>query len=187
MKFYAEFDGTGAVLGAYSDHDDTLPSGAVEISAAEFGLIQSRGIGSVTRVAGVVVEDAAKEEAERLAVAESEKLAEIRAACDEALAALRKDYPETEVSSWDQQLKEAEGYTADLLSPTPLLSGIASGRGVTVDVVAAKVLTKAEQYKLASGPLFGHRQAIEDQIKTIKADTQKSDGQKAAAIEALNW
>jgi hypothetical protein len=187
MKFYATFDANGTVTGAWSDHDDEIPTSAEEVTAEDFGLIQSIGPGAVSRVNGVVAKDADREAAQRLAMVEHRKLLEIKQACDNALAVLSAEYPETEVTSWSQQIKEAEALQADPAAPAPLLDGIAAARGMTTADLATKVMEKATQFTAASGPLFGKRQAIEDKIKTIKSDAQKSDDQKAAAIEALSW
>ena len=91
-------------------------------------------------------------------------LARINAACSAALAALAASYPDGEVTSWAQQVREAEALAHDAEADTPLLSAIAGARGLTVAVLAERVQAKAAAYALASGALIGRRQAAEDRI-----------------------
>lgn len=76
-------------------------------------------------------------------------------------------YPESEVLTFDQQVKEAALYQ---LNPEisaieiPLISGIASARGISLEELVPKINKKHMSYALLSGNLIGQRQAIEDKI-----------------------
>lgn len=102
--------------------------------------------------------------AEKLNVAKAAKLSEINAAFDIALADIVSKYPENEIKSWPQQVKEAEAFTSDPLVDTPLLTAIAANRGFTVANLASKILTNMSAYATSSGALIGRRQAAEDMI-----------------------
>lgn len=96
------------------------------------------------------------------------KLDEINATCNAGVAALAASYPEREVQSWPQQVKEAEAFTASSSASVPLLTAIAEARALTVADLATRVLEKMSAYASASGALIGRRQAAEDKIGQAK-------------------
>ncbi len=99
-----------------------------------------------------------------LNAAKAAKLTEINAEFQKAVAALAADYPDSEVQSWPQQVKEAEALAADPQAPAPLLTAIADARGLSVAELASRVLNKMNAYAAASGSLIGRRQAAEGLI-----------------------
>lgn len=121
---------------------------ACDLAACEF-------LGEVEFDAG----DEAKLEAVKAA-----KRAEINAACDIAVASLAASYPECEVQSWPQQVKEAEALASDPQAQAPLLAAIAEARSLPLAELASRVLGKMNAYAAASGALIGRRQAAEDLI-----------------------
>lgn len=101
------------------------------------------------------------------ALLEADKAAkrlEINAACDTAVAALAAPYPEREIQSWPQQVKEAEALAANPQASAPLLAAIAGARALPVLELATRVLDKMNAYAAVSGSLIGRRQAAEDLI-----------------------
>lgn len=113
-----------------------------------------------------------------LNAAKAAKLTEINAECQKAVAALAKDYPDSEVQSWSQQVKEATALSADPQADAPLLTAIATARGLPVAELASRVLDKMNAYASASGVLIGQRQAAEDLI-TAAEDLE--------ALSAISW
>lgn len=113
-----------------------------------------------------------------LNAAKAAKLTEINAECQKAVAALAKDYPDSEVQSWPQQVKEAMALSADPQADAPLLTAIATARGLPVAELASRVLDKMNAYAAASGVLIGQRQAAEDLI-TAAEDLE--------ALSAISW
>ena len=99
-----------------------------------------------------------------LNAAKAAKLTEINAECQKAVAALAADYPDSEVQSWPQQVKEATALSADPQSDAPLLTAIAAARGLPAAELASRVMGKMNAYAGASGALIGRRQAAEDLI-----------------------
>ncbi len=99
-----------------------------------------------------------------LNAAKAAKLTEINAECQKAVAALAADYPDSEVQSWPQQVKEAMALSADPQAAAPLLTAIAEARSLPVVELASRVLGKMNAYAAASGALIGRRQAAEDLI-----------------------
>lgn len=101
-------------------------------------------------------------EANKLEAAKAAKLVELNAGCERALSSLTASYPPGELQSWPQQVKEAADLAADPQAETPLLSAIATARGLTVVELAERVRLKAEAYTQLSGSAIGRRQALED-------------------------
>lgn len=100
----------------------------------------------------------------KLESAKAAKRQEINEACNAAVTALASSYPEREIQSWPQQVKEAEALAADPQTAAPLLTAIAEARSLPVVELASRVLGKMKAYAGASGALIGRRQAAEDLI-----------------------
>lgn len=103
-------------------------------------------------------------EAARLEAVKAAKHLEINQACNAAVASLAASYPEREIQSWPQQVKEAEALAANPQAAAPLLTAIAGARSLPVEDLASRVLAKMAAYAAASGALIGRRQAAEDRI-----------------------
>jgi hypothetical protein len=104
--------------------------------------------------------------------ARAERLAAANADADRLLTELSATYPDREVISWDQQIREATAYTVDATVATPLLSALAAARGVALADLVQKVMAKASSFSAASGRILGARQRLEDQLgaaETIEA------------------
>lgn len=91
-------------------------------------------------------------------------IAAVNTRCDDLLARLKAGYPDGEVVSWDQQVIEARALDVSPTAVTPLLSAIATQRGIDVTTLAVRVLEKANAYAVASGSIIGARQRLEDAI-----------------------
>lgn len=117
-------------------------------------------------------------ELEQLRDGKARKLTEINQHCEAALAGLAATYPEGEVKSWPQQVKEAEALALDADAPAPLLAAIAAERGITVADLASRVHVKMDAYAQLSGALIGRRQAAEDQIDAATT---------LAELEGITW
>lgn len=105
-----------------------------------------------------------EEEAQRLADAKAAKLSEINAACQRALESLTPTYPERELTTFDKQETEARAYLADTTAFTPLLSALATARGIELADLVQRVIAKADAFAAASGAIIGQRQALEDRL-----------------------
>jgi antitoxin component HigA of HigAB toxin-antitoxin module len=84
---------------------------------------------------------------------------------DVRFKALSKNKPEMEASTWSAQSKEANAYKADNTVDTPVLSKLADTRGLTVDALADKIITKEAEYNIAVAELLGQQQKLIDEIK----------------------
>ncbi len=104
------------------------------------------------------------------------KNAEINAACESAIAAIRAGYPESEVLSWPKQEAEARAFVADAAAATPLLDALAAARDIDKAELAARVIAKADAFAAISGALIGNRQKLEDQLAAA------TTAEEAAAI-----
>ena len=99
--------------------------------------------------------------------AKADKLEEINAAADSAIAMLTATYPNREIATFDKQEAEARAYAADpTTAQTPLLSALSQARGIELPELARRVIAKADAFAVASGSIIGQRQALEDRLDT---------------------
>jgi hypothetical protein len=131
----------------------TVPGQPEDVPACSQDLVELLGEG-ILEASDAAILNAAK----------AAKLTEINAECQKAVAALAADYPDSEVQSWPQQVKEATALAADAGADAPLLTAIATARGLPVAELASRALDKMNAYAAASGVLIGRRQAAEDAI-----------------------
>lgn len=89
--------------------------------------------------------------------------ADFRTACD----AIRAGYSPDEIQSWPQQQAQAEAYTADNTASVPLISAMASARGITVAELAARILANTSAYSTVYGQALGIKQARQDALAAI--------------------
>ena len=76
-----------------------------------------------------------------------------------------------EMISWDEQKKEAFRYMEDNTSSTPVLTILATERGISVSELASKVVEKVNDYNQKVATLLSKQQIIDQLIKnanTIK-------------------
>lgn len=111
------------------------------------------------------------------------RLADISDSANARLSELSAAYPAFELQSWAQQAREAEALAADQSSAAPLLSAIATARGLTVVELSARVRAKVAAYAEASGQIIGQRQALEDALMAVDLLAQDA----AAQLEAIQW
>ena len=84
---------------------------------------------------------------------------------DKRLIELKLNVSEIELQSWDQQRQEAIAYANDASASTPMLSVLATSRGITVAEMVAKVQSAIDKYNADLANLLGKKQAIENEIK----------------------
>lgn len=80
------------------------------------------------------------------------------------VAKLTKGVPNTEISTWDKQEREAIAYVAYSSASTPLIDNFVLARGVTKEYLVGKIIEKADAYTIAVGVLTGERQRREDEL-----------------------
>ena len=102
-----------------------------------------------------------------------------------AIEEIKSGYSADEISSWDQQKLEAEAYVADNTVVTPLLSKIATARGITVDLLATSIMVKVSAFQDAFGTALGEKQKTEDAIQLIMQDTSTTYQAKIDALDLL--
>lgn len=102
---------------------------------------------------------------------------------DKKLGSFFNQFSAVEKSTWDAQLAEAKAFQADATSSTPLLSAIATARGITVADLVQKVLGKAVAYQTMVAALIGDKQALESQLQA--ADTDAALNTLRASVESF--
>lgn len=115
---------------------------------------------------------------DKAAVIQAEIISE---AFDRAANNIIAQYPAIERDSWPKQEAEARAYLADTTSPTPLLTAIATARGISVADLAARVIANADVYAVAGGEIIGRKQARMDAISAAVASND------VAALQAVVW
>jgi hypothetical protein len=106
------------------------------------------------------------------------KIAEINAACDRQSRSIKSSYPEAEVLSWPQQVKEAESLLSSPSASAPLLTALADARGITVPDLAELVIAKANAFSVVMGEIIGKRQHLEQLVQSMDS---------IGDIEAVSW
>ena len=164
-------------------HGENMPADAVEISDEYHAeLIEGQSQGKIIDWSGdvpVVVDPPPLTMPER----RRQCLAAINTEAARSLSSLSAAYPDGEVQSWAQQTREAEALAIDQNAAAPLLTAIATARGLTIIELATRVRAKVAAYAVASGQIIGQRQALEDAIAAI--DLTAPDA--AAQLEAITW
>jgi hypothetical protein len=104
-----------------------------------------------------------------LDVAKQMKLQEINSVCDAILNQAVASYPQSEILTFDQQVEEVKAYqqTGNPAS-APLLSALAGARGISLDELCLRVITKRAQFSTLSGIIIGQRQHLEDVLDTLE-------------------
>ena len=91
-----------------------------------------------------------------------EKLNEINALYQQAIATLTPTYPDDERLTFDKQEQEARAWLADNSTSTPFIDALAAGRQMDKAELVNRIIAKADAFALASGRLTGQRQRYED-------------------------
>lgn len=99
-----------------------------------------------------------------LATVKQQALDELVHIFEERANTIAGRYPWFERDTWQDQEHEALAYQADPNAPTPLLTGIATQRGITVAELAQRVIANAAAWRAVAPDLCGQRQAAADQI-----------------------
>lgn len=87
---------------------------------------------------------------------------------DRLKSAVLVGYPQAEIDSFYRQESEARAWVVDNNVATPMLSAIAENRGVSLAILAQKVIEKADLVSTIMGHIIGTRQGFEDRILTAK-------------------
>jgi len=84
---------------------------------------------------------------------------------DKRLLQLNMQVSALELSSWDQQKIEAQAYLAGDVNSQPLLSALATARGITLDQMVNKVIAARAIHSDNITDLLAQKQQIETEIK----------------------
>lgn len=89
---------------------------------------------------------------------------EIRSGGGKRLQSLASPYGPEERESWATQQREARSWLADHASPIPMISAMATVRGITIDQMVSKIMENVALFEAASGQILGLQQRLLDQI-----------------------
>lgn len=88
----------------------------------------------------------------------------VNSECDVHIKELVATYPDMEVASFGKQESEARAILAGEKPDTNLLAALAQNRGIELQELCRRVVTKADEFAMASGLIIGQRQRMEDAI-----------------------
>ncbi len=120
-----------------------------------------------------------------LATVKQQAQAELVHIFEQKAEAIAGKYPWFERDTWQDQEAEALAYLADPNAPTPLLTGIATQRGITVAELAQRVIDNARAWRAVAPDLCGQRQAASDQIEAAETEEQVAADHGVAAQSSL--
>lgn len=106
-------------------------------------------------------EDFPEPTAKQLLDAEANK---IRQRYAQAMDDIVKPYAKTEQLTWDAQVKEADAYLADNQADVPMISALATNRGVQLPDLVAWIKGNEALYRVVVGTLLGQQQAELDAL-----------------------
>lgn len=92
------------------------------------------------------------------------KRREIRAEGARRLLALAAPYSAEERESWPQQKEEALEFQGDQLCTCAMIRNMAGSRGISVDLMASKILENADLFKAIAGQILGLQQRLLDRV-----------------------
>lgn len=72
--------------------------------------------------------------------------------------------PQSEIDTWPKQESQALAYTADNTVTVPFIQNLATARGLTLPLMAEKILVKAALYEDLSSKALGQKHAAEDAL-----------------------
>jgi len=78
------------------------------------------------------------------------------------LQALVNPYGDSERETWHVQQREAEAYLADASAVVPMISAMATARGISVAEMAAKIQGNVSLFRQLSGQILGRQQQLID-------------------------
>ncbi|WP_276954322.1 hypothetical protein [Helicobacter rodentium] len=89
--------------------------------------------------------------------------------------ALGEAVPPTEMLTWEAQERESNAFLNsnprnESLAPT--MVGIATARGVDLEILCQKCIEKSEKYRLLSATMIGKRQKFQDAIESAKTQEE---------------
>lgn len=93
---------------------------------------------------------------------------EIRAEGSRRLITLATPYSAEERESWAQQQADANEYQVNPNCACTLMRQIATTRGITLQLMAEKILENAALFKIVSGQILGKQQRLLDQVEAVQ-------------------
>jgi hypothetical protein len=83
---------------------------------------------------------------------------DIRVEASRQLLALSTPYLAEERETWMIQEAEARAYLVNNTSPCPMVTAMATTRGITVELMVQKIIENSDAFKLAAGQILGQQQ-----------------------------
>lgn len=104
----------------------------------------------------------------------SAAMTQVNAEYTKRMGAIADAYPLHERESWSVQLQEARELQSNPAAQTPWIDQCAAQRGLSREVLAARIVAKDAGYRQISGFLSGVRQKHEDEIGALLAAGEES-------------
>lgn len=147
---------------------DTLPDDLITVPDEEFVSAVNRPQGTILKAVNghVVIKTIIdpRTPAEIAAGAKDIAAQKIRDEASVKLAALGNPYSEEEQKTWATQESEARAWLQDNTVPCPLITGMATNRGIPLSLLVQKIIENADLFKEVSGKILGDQQKALDQL-----------------------
>lgn len=90
-------------------------------------------------------------------------------------SAIGEAIPQTELLTWETQERESNAYLKSNprnVKLAPTIAGIATARGVDLEVLCKKCVAKSEKYRQFSSAMIGKRQKFQDNIESATTQAE---------------
>lgn len=156
-----------AFLGLYPNLN---PDDLMELSDEQYQDFCEKDNGKTKFVEGEFIFEAVQtvDEQQSLATQQAVLIQKIADKADHFKSQILTGYPQAEIDSFYRQEKEALAYQADPQAEIPMLRAIATQRGISLEELVEKILSKAALFAGVMGAIIGQRQALEDHILIAK-------------------
>lgn len=160
----------------FLNSDSSRPESAIEITSQQyFAYLQDEDQGKTFSLVEDEIVVSTPADNRSIVEIKAQAISAINAGFTQAMQEIVINYPDIEIKSWPQQVKEAEAYQLDNTAKTTLLDRIVLKRGIDKAVLIDSVLEKEDDYSAVSGDLIGQRQHLEGLIEAIPDDATRED------------
>lgn len=103
-----------------------------------------------------------------------QKASEIRSRYAVIMESIVMPYSDKERETWPTQLKEADLWLHDPESDIPLITSMATARGISVEELVSKIKENEAAYRVAIGTILGNQQRELDLLDSLYSSVDQN-------------